>query len=50
MLIGEPKHGVWRIQDNGMIREYRKYAMPGLKESVDPNDEGLTAQDLEIIR
>ena len=23
-MIGEGKHGLWRIQDNGMIREYRK--------------------------
>ena len=48
-MIGEPKHGVWRIQDNGMIREYRRQGMPGLREEVQPNDLNLSDRDRNII-
>ena len=36
-LIGEPKHGVWRIQDNGHVREWRRRGHVGLDRNVDPN-------------
>jgi len=29
-LIGEGKHGLWRVQENGMVREYRRAGKPGL--------------------
>ena len=50
LLLGEAKHGVWRIQDNGHIREYRKYGKDGLRETVDPNDPTITKEDLDIIK
>ena len=34
-MIGEGKHGLWRIQDNGMIREYRKKKSKGLPKGTD---------------
>ena len=34
-MIGEGKHGLWRIQDNGMIREYRKKSTKGISKDVD---------------
>ena len=34
-MIGEGKHGLWRVQDNGTIREYRKKGAQGLKQDVD---------------
>ena len=48
-LIGEAKHGLWRIQDNGHIREYRKYGKDGLRDNLDPNDPSLSPSNLEII-
>ena len=39
-MIGEPKHGLWRGQESGFIREYRKAAKAGLKDGFDPNDWG----------
>lgn len=33
-MIGEGKHGVWRVQDNGMVREYRKAGAQGLPENA----------------
>ena len=30
IMIGEPKHGLWRAQENGMVREYLKEDMDGL--------------------
>lgn len=29
-MVGEGKHGLWRVQDNGKIREYRKKGTKGL--------------------
>ena len=49
IVIGEPKHGVWRVQDNGFIREYRRYAHIGLDQDVDPNSGNLTTQQLELL-
>ena len=49
VLLGEAKHGLWRIQDNGHIREYRKPHKNGLQDTVDPNDPDLTQQNLDII-
>ena len=49
VFIGEPKHGIWRIHDNGMIREYRKSAKPGLEKDVDANGD-LTPHQLSVIR
>lgn len=34
-MIGEGKHGLWRVQDNGTIREYRKKDAKGLSEGAD---------------
>ena len=34
-MIGEGKHGLWRVQDNGTIREYRKKGAKGLPENAD---------------
>jgi len=36
-LIGDGKHGVWRVQDNGMIRNYLKKGMVGITNTTDPN-------------
>jgi len=44
-VIGEGKHGLWRIQESGYIREYRASGMQGLPEGSD-----ITAPDnLESI-
>jgi len=54
LMIGEGKHGLWRVQENGMIREYRRPGMPGLRETDgDYNDANVLAADrtlLEVIR
>ena len=42
-MIGEGKHGLWRVQDNGMVREYRKKDAQGLKDGADLFDEGNMA-------
>jgi len=34
-MVGEGKHGLWRVQDNGTIREYRKKDTKGLPENAD---------------
>ncbi|NNC67268.1 MAG: hypothetical protein HKN83_04460 [Gammaproteobacteria bacterium] len=34
-MVGEGKHGLWRVQDNGTIREYRKKGTKGLPENAD---------------
>ncbi|MCX4028641.1 hypothetical protein H0A36_13815 [Endozoicomonas sp. SM1973] len=34
-MIGEGKHGLWRVQDNGMIREYRKAGAKGIPQNAD---------------
>ena len=44
-MIGEGKHGLWRVQDNGTIREYRKNGTKGLKDG----DDIFNAQNLAII-
>ena len=49
-MIGETKHGVWRIQDNGHVREYRKYGVDGLRDTVNPNDGNMGKGDLDIIK
>lgn len=38
-MIGEGKHGLWRVQDNGTIREYRKKDAPGLEDGAGLFDE-----------
>lgn len=38
-MIGEGKHGLWRVQDNGTIREYRRKDAKGLEEGADIFDE-----------
>ena len=53
-MIGEPKHGIWRVHDNGHIREYRKFGKRGLEDvdangnAVDPNGD-LTRRQTETI-
>lgn len=44
-MIGEGKHGLWRVQDNGMIREYIKKGAQGLKQGADVFDKA----NLKII-
>ncbi|TWI31513.1 hypothetical protein IQ24_02965 [Paracoccus sulfuroxidans] len=47
-MIGEGKHGLWRVQDNGTIREYLKPGATGLKEGADPlavENEGVVGSD-----
>lgn len=39
--IGEAKHGVWRIQDNGMVRLYRKAGVDGVPVGADVMDPEL---------
>ncbi|WP_018693117.1 hypothetical protein [Algicola sagamiensis] len=34
-MIGEGKHGLWRVQDNGTVREYRRAGAPGIPEGAD---------------
>ncbi len=34
-MVGEGKHGLWRVQDNGTIREYRKKNTKGIKDGAD---------------
>ena len=38
-MIGEGKHGLWRVQDNGMIREYRKAGKQGIPKDANIFDE-----------
>lgn len=35
-LIGEGKHGLWRTQESGFVREYRKKGAVGLAKGDDP--------------
>lgn len=45
-MIGEGKHGLWRIQESGTIREYLRPGAEGLKEGAD-----LTSpENLAVIR
>ena len=50
VLIGEPKHGIWRVQDNGHVREWRRHGKVGLDKDVDPNSDSLTEEQMRIIR
>ena len=50
LMIGEAKHGVWRVHDNGHIREYRKYGKDGLRDNINANDGALSKENLEIIK
>lgn len=34
-MIGEGKHGLWRVQENGTVREYLKKGATGLPENAD---------------
>lgn len=34
-MVGEGKHGLWRIQENGTIREYRRQGAQGLPAGAD---------------
>jgi hypothetical protein len=34
-MIGEGKHGLWRVQESGTVREYLKKGASGLPENVD---------------
>ncbi len=37
-MMGEGKHGLWRLQENGMIREYLRKGAPGLPAGADVFD------------
>jgi len=50
VLIGEGKHGLWRIQENGLIREYRKKEKVGLPIGSDANADFLSQNQLDIIK
>jgi len=43
-MIGEGKHGLWRIQENGTVREYLKVGAKGLTPGAD-----LTAKETQTI-
>ena len=45
-MIGEGKHGLWRIQEAGFIREYLIPGKTGLKKGLDAND----PKNLAIIK
>lgn len=45
-MIGEGKHGLWRVGETGTIREYLKAGAEGLPPDADLNDPG----NLEIIK
>ena len=45
-MIGEGKHGLWRIQENGSVREYLKYGKTGLPEGADL----FSAENQKIIK
>jgi hypothetical protein len=45
-LIGEGKHGLWRVQEAGTVREYLRAGAKGLPDGADPSDPA----NLEIIR
>ena len=50
VAIGEPKHGLWRGQESGFIREYRKSGMTGLEDGVDANDwDKLDQSEKDIV-
>ncbi len=36
-MIGEGKHGLWRVQDNGSVREYLKAGRTGINAGADIN-------------
>ena len=40
-MIGEAKHGMWRIHDNGMVRLYRKHGASGVPVGTDVDDASL---------
>jgi len=40
-LIGEAKHGLWRTQDNGMVRVHKVKGVKGVKVGADLNDPNL---------
>ena len=48
VMEGESKHGVWRVQDNGHVREFRRHGKIGLHKDVDPNSDSLTAEQLTV--
>ncbi|MFT7414448.1 MAG: hypothetical protein ACI9FO_001107 [Methylophagaceae bacterium] len=43
-MIGEGKHGLWRVQENGTVREYLRVGAKGLVPGAD-----LTAKQAQII-
>lgn len=45
-MIGEGKHGLWRIQENGTVREYLRKGAKGLPKDADLN----SAENQQIIR
>lgn len=45
-MIGEGKHGLWRVQENGTVREYLRQGAKGLSPGADLEDPA----NLEIIR
>jgi hypothetical protein len=45
-MTGEGKHGLWRLQENGMIREYLRSGATGLRPGADLSDPA----NLSIIR
>lgn len=44
-MIGEGKHGLWRVQENGMVREYLRPGATGLEEGADI----FTEENLQIV-
>jgi len=47
-MIGEGKHGLWRVQENGTVREYLKRGATGLPAGADPlasESQAIVARD-----
>ena len=49
VLIGESKHGIWWVQENGRIREYRATGKTGLPEGVDANDPNINDSQMKSV-
>jgi len=43
--IGDAKHGVWRLHDNGHVREYRKKGKIGLPTGLNPNSQSTVSKN-----
>ena len=52
IIIGEPKHGLWRIHENGFVREYLKANAKNCwpaNSTKNPNDD-LTPDEFDVLK